>query len=92
MSRSAQTLGTVVKGAFCVYDSSNNAITGLTTGNFTILVAIANANASKTVTITEIGNGRYGYSVTLDTAGYWYIVIRHATYNPRGEDDEFDVS
>lgn len=93
MARSAQSPG-AVSGAFSVFTTANPpvAVTGLGQGDFMLLTSKNLVDTSSTTipSITEIGNGRYGYTVTLD-AGYWHIAIRHATYNARGWEDEFDV-
>lgn len=93
MARSSASPGPV-KGAFSVFTTANPPVpvTGLTGAAFTLLTSnnLVDTSGVTVPTITEIGNGRYGYTVTLD-AGYWHIAIRHATYNPRGWEDEFDV-
>jgi hypothetical protein len=93
MARSQQTVNTTVRGMLTVYDTSNNAVTGLVEANFTILSSKDGVDNSATldVAIAEVGNGRYTYTFTPDVIGYWHLLFRHATYNPRGWQDEFDV-
>jgi hypothetical protein len=90
MARSAQSVG-VLRGSFAVYDSLNSPVTGLTNGDFTKLAAKDGADDPVAITIAEIGSGRYTYTFNA-TAGYWFILIRHATHAPRGFQDEYDVS
>jgi hypothetical protein len=90
MARSAQSAGTL-RGSFAVYDSSNVPVTGLVNGNFTKLLALDGVDNATTLTVSEIGSGRYTYTFTA-TAGYWFVLIRHATHAPRGFQDEYDVS
>ena len=91
--RSSQSAG-VVMGSFSVFTTANPPVpvTGLGQGDFTILTSkdLVDTSGSTIPQISEIGNGRYGYTVTL-AAGYWHLAFRHATYNPRGWEDEYDV-
>lgn len=91
-ARSSQTVNTLVRGTLVVYDSTDTPVTGLTDGSFTKFAALNGADNSITITVTEIANGRYGYSFTPNAVGYWHILIRNAANNPRGWSDEFDVS
>jgi hypothetical protein len=92
MARSTQTVNTVVRGSFAVYDTVTNApILGLVDGNFTKLVAKNHADDATVIAIVEIGSGRYGYTITPGSVAYWHVLIRHASYNLRGWQDEFDV-
>lgn len=90
MARSAQSAGTT-RGSFAVYDSSNVPVTGLVSGNFTKLLALDGVDNATTITVAEVGSGRYTYTFTT-TAGYWFVLIRHATHAPRGFQDEYDVT
>jgi hypothetical protein len=92
VARSTQTAGTLVRGSFAVYDTVTNApILGLVNGDFTKLVAKNHVDDAAVVAISEIGSGRYGYTITLSVVAYWHVLIRHATYNLRGWQDEFDA-
>lgn len=94
MARSAQSVNVPVLGAFAIYTQANPPVpvTGLAQSDFTSLMARNNADMTPTLTITEIGSGRYGYRFTPTLTGYYHVLIRQATHNPRGEQDEFDVS
>lgn len=92
MARSAQSVGTTVRGMLTVYNTSNVAVTGLSQANFTIRISLNAVDQATVVTITEVGNGRYTYSFTPSSTGYWHLLFTNATYNPRGWQDEFDVS
>lgn len=88
-SLSTVTVGQPVLGVFVVYNYLHQPVTGLTQGSFTALLSTEGAASSEPITITEMSYGRYLYSFTPTTVGQWYILIKHATYNPRGWDDEF---
>lgn len=90
MARSPQSAG-VLRGSFAVYDSLNAPVTGLVSGDFSKLLALDGVDNAIPITVTEIGSGRYTYTFTA-TTGYWFVLIRHATYHPRGFQDEYDVS
>lgn len=92
MARSAQIVNTTVRGMLTVYNTSNTAVTGLTQANFTIRISAGGVDQGTAVTITEVGNGRYTYTFTPTAVGYWHLLFTNATYNPRGWQDEFDVS
>ena len=91
MARSQQTVNTLVRGMLTVYDGSNVAVTGLVQGNFTIFISKDGVDSAVAVTISEVSSGRYTYTFTPNATGYWHLLFRHATYNPRGWEDEFDV-
>ena len=91
MSGTTTRVNKLAQGEFVVYDSSNTPVLGLAQSAFTILVAYEGADSAVAVTITEVGNGRYLYSFTPNAVGDWYVVIRHATYNARGWDEEFQA-
>ena len=92
MARSAQTNGALIYGTVVVYDTTDTPVTGLLDGAFTKYVSQNGVSKSNTVTVTEIANGRYSYTFTPTSIGYWHVLIIHATYNVRGWQDEFDVS
>lgn len=90
--RSVLKVSTTARVNFTVYDSSDAVVTGLVDGGFTKRLAKDGANDATTVTIAEIGNGRYTATFTPASTGNWYLLIFHATYNPRGWDETFDVT
>ena len=92
MARSRQTVNTTVRGMLTVYNSSNVAVTGLLEADFDTLVSLNGAIDATAVAISEVSSGRYTYTFTPTTAGYWHLLFRNSTYNPRGWQDEFDVS
>ena len=91
-ARSSQTVNTLVRGTFVVYNSASAPVTGLVNGDFDKFAALNGADNATTITVAEIANGRYGYSFTPASVGYWHILIRNTANNPRGWIDEFDVS
>lgn len=91
MSGTTVRVNALVEGLFIVYDSARVAVTGLVQSGFTTFVAYEGAVSAVAVTITEVGSGRYLYSFKPNAAGDWYIIIRHATYNARGWDEEFQA-
>lgn len=92
MARSKQTVNTLVRGMFTLYDGSNAPVTGQVQANFTTFLSKDGVDSAVTLTISEVTSGRYTYTFTPNAIGYWHILFRHATYDPRGDDDEFDVS
>jgi len=91
MARSSQTVNTLIHGTIVVYNNTNAPVTGLVQGDFTYLMALNGVVNATAITLTEISSGRYDYSFTPTVVGYYHALIRNATYNPRGEQDEFDV-
>jgi hypothetical protein len=92
MARSQQTVNTTVRGMLTVYNSSNTAVTGLTGASFTTYISKDGVDQGTVVSVAEVGNGRYTYTFVPTETGYWHLLFRNATYNPRGWQDEFDVS
>ena len=92
MARSTRKVSTLVRSEFTVYDSSNNPVTGLVNGDFTKRLAKDGANDATAVTVAEVANGRYEASFTPASTGFWYLLVSQATHNPRGWDEEFDVT
>jgi hypothetical protein len=90
--RSIAKVSTLVYIYFEVYDSSDVAVTGLVTGDFTKLLAKNGVDDATAVTVTEIGSGRYYASFTPATTGTWHVTIRNSTYNKRGWHETFDVT
>jgi len=75
-----------------VFDTANAPVTGLVNGDFSKFLSVDGVNSAVVVTVSEIGNGRYQASFTPTSTGFWYLLITNATYNPRGWDEEFDVT
>lgn len=92
MPRSVQKVGVLLRSYLTVYDVDNNPVTGLVNGDFTKFLALDGVNDATVVTVAEIGNGRYVASFTPGSTGSWYLLVRQATYNKRGWDEEFDVT
>jgi hypothetical protein len=92
MPRSVQKVSTVVRADFSVYDSANAPVTGLMNGDFTKLLSKNGVDDATAVTVSEIGSGRYSATFTPATVGVWYLLVRHATYNKRGWEEQYDVT
>jgi hypothetical protein len=90
--RSLQKSGVAIRTEISVFDSANVAVTGLVNGDFTKLLSKDGANSVIAVTVTEIASGRYTVTFTPDSAGFWYLDIRHSTHKPRGWTEAFDVT
>jgi hypothetical protein len=88
--RSPQKVGQI-RGEIVVYNDTTP-VTGLVNGDFTKLLSKDGVDDATAITVTEIANGRYTYTFTPGAAGYWVVLIRQATYNLRGWQDEYDVS
>lgn len=74
-----------------VYDTFDQPVTGLVNGDFTKYLSKDGATSAVAVTVTEIANGRYSVTFTPNAVGVWSCVVLHATHNPRGWQEEFDV-
>lgn len=92
MSRALHKVSTVARTLLEVYDSSNVAVTGLVTGNFTLLLSKDGVDDATAVTIAETGSGRYMATFTPASTGVWHLVARHATHAPRGWHETWDVT
>lgn len=93
MARTTQKVSTQLRGEFIVFNASDAPVTGLGDSDFTKLLSKDGADQSTTgLTITEVGNGRYTYTYTPASVGYWVVRIANATYKPRGWVDEYDVT
>jgi len=83
----------IVIDNFLVVDSSNNPITGLVTGDFTIKLynpSNTEVSSSITVTVTELGSGLYRSSFTPNVKGNWLLVLYHATYFAEGKSNDYE--
>lgn len=82
------TLNVLHQDYIYVYDSSEDPVTGLVAGDFTIRVTVNGTVAAKTVTVTEVNAttrpGLYRIAFTPDVRGYWYVHLLNATYNKPG--------
>lgn len=96
MPRSVQKLGTVVRSYISVFDAANTPVTGLVDGSFTKFLAFGSATSAIVVTVSEIdainNPGQYVATFTPTSSGSWYLGVRNAANNPRGWDEEFDVT
>lgn len=87
-------LGETLNEDFTVIDGDRELVTGLIDGEFTKDLFDPNGNeVSDTIgiTISELGNGHYRATLTLNEIGTWYIVIYHPTYFPWGKQDYIQV-
>ena len=89
MSGVRVTVGSLAEFVFEVYDSANQPVLGAS--GFTTLLSRDGVDSAVTVTVSEIANGRYLASFTPNASGDWFIVVRHATYNLRGWQEEFQA-
>lgn len=92
MSRAIAKVGVVARADFAVYDAADAPVTGLVTGDFTRLLSKNGVDDATAVTVAEVGSGRYEATFTPGSAGYWHLLLRHATHNPRGWQEGFDVT
>jgi hypothetical protein len=96
MSRSVQKVSTLVRADFTVYDSLNNKVTGLVNADFGKFLSVDGVASGVIVTVTEVNAGtrpgEYTATFTPPTTGVWYLLINNAANNPRGWDEDFDVT
>ena len=92
MSRSIQKSGVAIHTHFRVYNTSDAAVTGLADGAFTKVLVVDGASSAVTVTVTEVASGVYTATFTPNAVGLWSLWITHATHNPRGWAEDFDVT
>jgi hypothetical protein len=85
-------VGVPQKAYFQVFDSSRNPVLGLTTVDFTTLLAKDGANSGIAVTITEISQGRYYAEFTPNAAGTWFLSVRHGTHGKKGWQETFEAT
>jgi hypothetical protein len=92
MPRSIQLDNGLIRTYFEVYDENNVPVVGLLNGAFTKLLYVNGALSGIVVTVTSITSGVYTATFTPTAVGSWQLVIRQATYAPRGFDETFDVT
>lgn len=92
MPRSIQLDNGLVQTYFEVYDETNAPVNGLLDAAFTKLIFQNGVVSGVVVTVTFIANGVYGATFTPTVTGAWQLVIRNATYAPRGFEETFDVT
>lgn len=103
MPRSIQKAGELVRTELIVFDDSVYPpvrVTGLVNVDFVKRLTLNGATALTPVTVTEIDavNRPGEYTVTWAAPippgglGEWFLYIYQATYNPRGWQEEFDVT
>ncbi len=90
--RVTKKVSVLVRAEFVVYDTNNDPVVGLGNGDFTKLLSKDGVDDATAITIAEVANGRYTYTFTPGSVAYWSVVIRNATYNKRGWQDEYDVT
>lgn len=90
--RSVQKKDTAIRVYFSVFDASDAVVTGLVSGNFTKILHKDGAVSAVAVTVAEIATGVYTATFTPNATGAWYLCVRHATHNPRGWEEAFDVT
>lgn len=92
MSRSLSKVNDQIRCEIFVTDNTATAITGLANGAFTKLLSKNGSNDTTTVTVTEIASGRYTVTFTPTAIGMYELTVLHATYNPFGWTETFDVT
>jgi hypothetical protein len=92
MSRSLSKVNVQIRSEIFVTDNAGVAINGLVDGGFTKRLSKDGANDTTTVTVTEIANGRYTVTFTPTATGFYELDIIHATYNPFGWSESYDVT
>lgn len=60
--------------------------------DFTKILSLNGAPNATPVVVNEVGGGMYCARFTPTALGSWHLLIRNATYNPRGWDETFDVT
>lgn len=90
--RSVQRSGSAIRSVFAVYDSNGDPVLGLTNTDFTKLLSKDGVDSAIAVTVAEIGSGRYTATFTPNASGVWSVLLRNATYNKRGWQEDFDVN
>ncbi len=74
-----------------IRDSSNNPVTGLVDGNFTKELLKDKSSTVETITISEKGDGYYYIDFTPTDTGLYEWKITHATYEPNGWYEYYQV-
>lgn len=89
-------VGTVVHWHIAVFDALNAPVTGLVSGDFTKLLVKDGATTAEALTVTEVDAGTrpgiYDITYTPLTEAEYYANVRHATHNPRGWDESWEVT
>ena len=79
---------------FSVLDESNQFISGLNIGDFTVQIynpSDSEVSSSISVQLDSIGVGHYKLSFIPNVIGYWYVTIKHAVYFPWGKESEIYI-
>jgi hypothetical protein len=100
MPRSVQTAGVLARTELIVFDANDNRVTGLLNASFVKRLTLNGVTALTPVTVTEIDavNRPGEYTVTWTPpvppggVGEWFLYVYHPIYNPRGWQEEFDVT
>lgn len=103
MPRSIQKAGVLVRTELIVFDDSTSPptrVTGLVNADFVKRLTLNGVTALTVVTVTEIDaiNRPGEYTVTWTPpappggVGEWFLYIYQATYNPRGWQEDYDVT
>ena len=91
--RSVKKVGSLVAMEFEVYNASNHQpVDSLVTGDFTRLLSVGGVDSAIAVTIAFLTSGRYRATFTPNAADVWRLVVRHATHQPRGWAETYDVT
>lgn len=80
--------GETIKEDFTVTDENYALISGLTESDFTWDIFDPDGNevsGSITIVVSELGNGSYRSTFTIDDAGVYYFIIYNADYFPWGK-------
>lgn len=100
MPRSVQKAGDLVRTELIVFDSNDNRVTGLVNGDFVKTLVLNGVTDFTPVTVSEIDalNRPGEYEVTWTPPappvgiGEWFLYVYNNTYNPRGWQEDFDVT
>jgi hypothetical protein len=96
MPRSVQKVGTLVRTELIVFDDGDNRVTGLVNADFTKRLVKDGVSDPTVVTVSEIDAitrpGEYEATFTPLTIGEWFLYVFESTFNPRGWQEQFDVT
>lgn len=96
MPRSVQKVGSLVRTEIIVFDSLDQRVTGLVNASFTKRLAKNGITDLTAIAVSEIDPvdrpGEYEVAFTPASIGDWYLYLFQPTYNPRGWDENFDVT
>jgi hypothetical protein len=87
-------VGEVLNEDFTVIDGDRDLVEGLEDSDFTKDLFDPDGNEvsdSIGVTISELGNGNYRATLTLNSTGVWFLVVYHPEYFPWGKRDSIQV-